>query len=68
MKLWSARHKNKHISLYWTKPHIIYDPDTKSRHWILEPDDGDYMLLPDDYFPEVTFENSPQEVELVIKK
>ena len=30
--------------------------------------DGPYVELPDHYFPEVTFENSPMEVELVLKK
>ena len=32
-------------------------------------EDGEYMILPEDEFPEVTFENSPMKVELkLIKK
>ncbi len=68
MKFWIARHEYGNISLFKRKPHIIYDPYTKSHHWTLDCCDGDYMPLPDGCFPEVTFENSPQEVELIIKK
>jgi hypothetical protein len=33
-------------------------------------EDGEYMILPEDEFPEVTFENGPMKVELklIIKK
>lgn len=37
----------------------------KSRNeWCIDNASGDYMCLLDSYFPEVTFENSHQEVEL----
>ena len=68
MKLWAARDENDYIFLYRRKPHIIYNPYTKKQYWTLDNSNGDYMLLSDDCLPEVTFENSPQEVELIIKK
>ena len=57
MKLWIARDKNGTLALFDDVPKqkdgVFYDPfyDTV---WI----------LPKEEFPEVTFENSPQEVEL----
>lgn len=64
MKLWIARDENGYIFLYRRKPYITYNPYTKIQQWILDNGDEDYMMLSRDYFPEVTFENSPQEVEL----
>jgi hypothetical protein len=59
MKLWIARDKNGFIGLYRQKPTWI-----RINHF-REDWDGEYMgLLNKDSFPEVTFENSPQEVEL----
>lgn len=58
MKLWIARDKDNYIAVYSTKPELYYD-----EYW-----DGDYgtqcINLNKEMFPEVTFENSPQEVEL----
>ena len=58
MKLWIARDKNGSLTVYNTKPKLYFDD-----FW-----DGDYSThyidLDKDMFPEVTFENSPQEVEL----
>lgn len=62
MGLWIARDKNGNLGLYrekpvWIKKGAIYD-------WF-----GLFgCCIWDDKFSEVTFENSPQEVELVIKK
>lgn len=67
MKLWIARDKSGHIALYKEKPYMRYDFFTNSCLWYYDNTSGDYMLLPNDCLPEVTFENSPQEVEIVIK-
>ena len=59
MKLWIARDKNGFIGLYRSEPFWkrvnAYREDWK----------GDFMAyLNKDIFPEVTFENSPQQVEI----
>lgn len=57
MKLWIARDKNGELWLYDTKPikdEIFFDVETFAMRMELKPT----------LFPEVTFENSPQEVEL----
>lgn len=51
MKFWIARAKNGVLTLHCSKPN--------------ERNGGNIIaILGDKYFPEVTFENSPQEVEL----
>ena len=56
MKLWIARDKDGSLFLYYEKPY-------KCRSLFLcDVDNG--MCLDRTQFPEVTFENSPQEVEL----
>lgn len=58
MKLWIARDKNGLLTVYNEKPELHY-----VEYW-----DGDYgtqvIDIPKEMFPEVTFENSPKEVEL----
>ena len=57
MKLWLARDKDGLIYLYMKKPYLVtYYFDTK------------YLIgeIDKELFPEITFENSPQEVELKI--
>ena len=62
MKLWIARDKQGWLQLYLGKPCFRLK-------YLVEDWDGTFMgYLPKENFPEVTFENSPQEVELVIKK
>lgn len=54
MKMWIARDKHGEIYLYPTKPHkydYVFDGD-------------DWWQIDQNLFPEVTFENSPKEVEL----
>ena len=55
MKLWIARDKDGLIYLYMKRPYLI-------THYF----DNKYLIgeIYKDSFPEVTFENSPQEVEL----
>ena len=61
MKLWIARdHKGTRLTLHSEKPTWLDDYRVWSKGYITD--------LPYDNYPEVTFENSPQEVELVIKK
>ncbi len=57
MKLWIARDLDSDISLYYEKPKL----DKFGEFWGGAPFG---MRLSNDSFPEVTFENSPQEVEL----
>lgn len=57
MKLWIARDKNGVLALFDNVPiqkdGVFYDPFY-----------NDVRMLPREEFPEVTHENSPQEVEL----
>jgi hypothetical protein len=55
MKLWIARDYTGSLNLYAEKP-------IKGTVCYYNVDDA--MALNEDMFPEVTFENSPQEVEL----
>ena len=62
MKMWIARNVDNTLVLFQSKPilkdELIWD----------ETLNEDYMFIPEYLYPEVTFANSPQEVELVIKK
>lgn len=68
MKCWIARCKNGELGLYRLKP--IIDLDDVS--WALNSDAGvmykEFILLDKNSFPEVTFENSPQQVEINLVK
>ena len=58
MKLWVARNVDNTLVLFQSKPiltdEVIWD----------EILNEDYMFIPEYLYPEVTFENSPMEVEL----
>lgn len=59
MKLWISRDEDGFLGLYRTQP-FLNKRDRYNEEW-----DGDYISpLPKSFFQEVTFENSPQEVEL----
>ena len=66
MKLWIARDKSGDLCLFRKKPIYRYSYNFKHEDWF----DGDFLTVIDSKsFPEITFENSPQEVELkLIKK
>ena len=69
MKLWIARDKDNSLSLCTHKQ--VYDEFIDSWEEPKEFFDDRYAFyayIPNNLFPEVTFENSPQQVELVIKK
>lgn len=62
MKLWIARDKDGYLYLYDKKPiqeKDYFDSNTEGKY---------NTLLHSSYFFEVTFENSPQEVELKLKQ
>lgn len=61
MKLWIARDLNDSLSLFSDEPKLKFINIYK-RIWV-----GDIVAaVKTDLFPEVTFENSPQQVELSI--
>lgn len=62
MKLWIARDESGYLYLHEEKPKMQYN--FQLREWC----SNETMELNPDFFPEVTFENSPMEVELVLKK
>ena len=66
MNMWIARDENGRLNLHPIKPLLVRKPLSKMAIWCTEFED--WMSLCDESFPEVTFENSPQEVELVLKK
>ena len=62
MKLWIARDKRGFLRVWDGKP----EWDDKIGLWCCEAGTVDFMSFPfkSDEFPEVTWENSPQQVEL----
>ena len=68
MKLWIARDKNDGLWLYSKKPKLSEDVEGI---WVCSQYGMpvEVIVLPAEMFPEVRFENSPQQVELkLIKK
>ena len=55
MKAWIARDKDGPLFIHVNKPQL----SKEYGFW-----DSDYWFVPDEDHPEVTFENSPMEVEL----
>jgi hypothetical protein len=65
MKMWIARDFDGVLNLYVSKPAL----DSNDNRYYTDSDmEDDYLNIDKEFFPEVTFENSPMEVELVIKK
>ena len=62
MKLWIARDKNNVLHLYNRLPSLDYYGTS------FDADSDEYLTLDEDSFPEVTFENSPQQVEFKLFK
>lgn len=75
MKLWIARSEKGALDLYYTKP-TKFDGGffLRSRYsgeiisWDCYNTEGEWMRLNPNLYPEVTYENSPQEVELNLIK
>lgn len=65
MKLWIARDNDKDgsLCLYDKKPKLSEEVEGL---WVCSQYDMlvDVIVLPPKYFPEITFENSPQKIEL----
>lgn len=59
MKLWIARDKDDCLYLYDSIPE-------KAPDMFFERGDGKSLFIGKSIFPEITFENSPQEVELTL--
>ena len=64
MKIWIARDEDERLYLHPIKPYLRNVKS--SAYWNNE--DENWMRMRETDFPEVTFENSPMEVELVLKK
>lgn len=60
MRFWIARDKYGDLTLHSCKPTYRMDKYDKTDYWT----EGRIGELPTSLFPEVTFENSPKEVEL----
>ena len=68
MKLYIARDKDNSLCLYSKKPKL--SKEIKGL-WVcsqLNDADDTVIVLPSEMFPEVTFENSPQMVEIKLVK
>ena len=65
MELWIARGEDCHYCrLFMDKPYKYYDKFLKKHDFKTTNMWGTYMCLPAEEFSEVTFENSPQKVEI----
>ena len=60
MKMWIARDKDGLLCLFEIKPFLNINKDWDS--------DDNYIVIDEILFPEVTFENSPQLVEVKLVK
>lgn len=63
MKFWIARDRDGMLYLYEGEPKLAY-----SNAPYFDITDGRCYELPLSLFPEVTFENSPQEIEIKLVK
>lgn len=65
MKLWIARDFDGYLNLYVNKPSL----DSNDNMYYTDSDmEDDYLNIDKESFPEVTFENSPQQVEVKLLK
>lgn len=65
MKLWIARDFDGALNLYVIKP--LLDSNDNMYYANCDMED-DYLNIDKDLFPEITFENSPQQVEIKLVK
>ena len=63
MKLWIGRDIDSNLCLYSKKPKLSEEIEGI---WVCSQygEIVEVIVLPSEYFPEVTFENSPQEIEI----
>ena len=62
MNFWVARNKNNALALYTEEPILYYNEYYEGQY------KSQTIKLDENLFPEVTFENSPREVELKLVK
>lgn len=60
MRIWVARDEDDILRLFEIKPFLNINNE-----WDC---DANYFVIDEDQFPEVTFENSPQQVEIKLVK
>ena len=61
MKFWIARDSDGSLWIHEEKPKVVHNSKVDSHFWISTED---WWEIDEDFLPEVTFENSPMEVEL----
>ena len=71
MKMWIARAEDNVLSVFREKPFLLELPELKCSIWVYEEPCGNCATwrnigerVDSNSFPEVTFENSPMEVEI----
>lgn len=63
MKLWIARTEGNVLTLHQSQPRKVrMDNETEEFYWVSDVDTQSFLNK--NLFPEVTFENSPMEVEI----
>ena len=63
MKMYIARNSDNTLVLFKRKPESFYEEGV-GQYWA-----GGYgYFLPENEFPEVTFENSPMEVDIILSR
>lgn len=68
MKMYLARDEDGRLHLFDVKPERFIPQGGHETMWTVPRGYLNHIMLSRHQFPEVTFESSPQEVELVIKK
>lgn len=64
MKMWIARDQDGYLNLFDVKPQKEARFQGKDYIWVVPRGYMNQMMLDKKLFPEVTFENSPMEVDL----
>ena len=66
MKMWIARTEGNVLTLHLSKPRKVrMDNETEDFCWVSDIETQSFLNK--NLFPEVTFENSPKMIEIVIK-
>lgn len=65
MKIWIARQKWGGLFLFGVRPYKYEDESWREEKW-KSPISGLSFQIDAEAFPEITFENSPQQVELLL--
>lgn len=64
MKMWIARDEDGKLWFHEKEPYINKYAKKDDAFW---SSDGEYYEVDQDFLPKITFENSPMEIEIVIK-